>query len=137
MLKKVEILAQVSRIIWYVCDLILVHLLPDITYLIFLCLDKVSEVRIGQWAVVSFRMYEKNTQTRRYIGQITDVRNGKFIGEFLRSTITKDHNGRVFKYPVKKDESTFKFSQIVKVLDDPEPYGRYGLLLFNIQPKDL
>ena len=68
---------------------------------------------------------------------VTKVEGGKYEGKFLRTADTKNDSGFVYKNPPKDDICAFSKIQIVKKVDAPEPYGRYGLLKFNIHNSNL
>lgn len=85
------------------------------------------------WVVVVFTLIEQRGRSRRFIGQILSVRDGKFIGKFLGPTYSRNHNGYVFKYPEIDDITSFAYCQIVRKLKGPQPYGaREDFLLFDV-----
>lgn len=96
-----------------------------------------KEVKVGQWVIVRFKMSQQAGRTRKFIGQIDGVQNGKLIGNFVRPASTKKNFGYVYKFPEKLDKTSFSFLQVEKILLNPKPYGRYGLLLFQVNAKDL
>lgn len=69
--------------------------------------SNVTEVEIEQWVVVSFKMAEQDNNRQKFIGKIIDVKNGKFVGDFLRSATTKNNSVYVFKFPEKKYNKIF------------------------------
>ncbi len=62
---------------------------------------------------------------------------GKFMGDFVRPSVSKTNVGYVYKFLEKKDRTLFSLRQVDKALQDPKPYGRYGLLLFDIHSQEL
>lgn len=95
-----------------------------------------GEVSIKDWVVVSYGCTKKKNY-ENFIGKILKVKNGKFIGQFLRPATTREHSGFIFNFPAIKDIASFSFSQIKKRLPPPEKYGRRGLLRFTINGKML
>lgn len=94
--------------------------------------DKIRDVEIGTWCIVRFVMVEESKRSRSFIAQVMEVKdNGSFVGDFLRSASTKEKSGYVFKYPDIRDFTPFHKSQIVKMLNPPKPFGKFGLLLFE------
>ena len=64
--------------------------------------------------MVNFEMEEKADQFRNFIGKIIKQKsNDEFVGNFLRPAPSKQFKGYVYKYPDRKDESSFEKSQIM------------------------
>lgn len=71
-----------------------------------------------------------------FIGHIIRFAKGKIYGSFLRSEFTKTFTGYVYSYPPVKDRASFKFDQIVSIIQKPKRFLR-GHFLFNIHQNRL
>jgi hypothetical protein len=90
----------------------------------------------GDWLLVKFNMTEQNTRVRHFLGQVIGKEEEKLTGKFLRAASTKKNQGFVYSFPKEDDICTFSRTQVVKKVENPTPFGRYGLLLFNINISD-
>lgn len=95
-----------------------------------------KEVRKGDWLIVSFPLTNKKG-SKRYIGRVLGSKEGRLIGKFVRPKATKQFSGFIYVFPPVDDEYPFKFSQIVRKVPNPSPYGRHSLLKFTINANSL
>lgn len=98
--------------------------------------SKMKKIEVGHWVVVKFEMLKKVGQTRKFIGEVKEKKDDdSFIGEFLRPAATKTNLGFVYRRLESghEDVTSFDQSQIVKILNPPVAYGRYGLLKFDVK----
>ena len=103
---------------------------------------QVEEITEGDWLVVGFSTTAANSTTagssklRHFIGKvlnITVISGGKvFEGTFVRSKVTRDHNGFIYVFPNVPDVSSFSYEQVVQKLTPPETFRR-GQLKFGIK----
>lgn len=94
---------------------------------------EVTELNVSDWVLVAFDPENASTSSKtfNYIGKIIETDRGLYKGVFLRSKITKVHQGHIFREPDIKDETWFRADQVIGKLVRPEKYGR-GLFKFEI-----
>jgi hypothetical protein len=59
------------------------------------------------------------------------------LTSFLRPKATREDSDFIYHFPEIRDFSYFSFDQIVSELNELKPYGRHGLLLFNVHINQL
>ena len=90
-----------------------------------------KEVVVGEdFVEVKYMMESRKSKDKNFIAKVIKVKNGKFVGNFLRRT-GSNSKGEIYTYPVIKDIFSFTFEQIVRVLEKPS-FGRRGKLHFNL-----
>lgn len=57
--------------------------------------------------------------------------DNEFLGNFLRTKITRDFLGYIYQFPDKEELSEFNFSEVVETVLPPEKYMR-GYLKFKV-----
>ncbi len=81
-------------------------------------------------------MEEQRNRIRKFIGKIDTVDTAeKFIEDFVRPLVS--NVGYVYKFLEKKNRTLFSLRQVDRALQDPKPYGCYGLFLSDIHSQEL
>jgi hypothetical protein len=73
---------------------------------------------IGDFILVKFVITcnKKEVKTKNYVGKIISIKEGGFVGSFLREKQSAKSKDLVFVFPNIPDEIEFEFSQIIRLL---------------------